>query len=63
MPNLTDQVQVYILLGEQLVSIGAKAYTAVKALLNTGDADDDAALARLDALYAARIAQAQHDAQ
>jgi hypothetical protein len=57
-----DAVPVYIQLGEEMISLGALAFDRIRALFQTGEADDDATLARIDAEYATRIARAQANA-
>ena len=58
-----NKIAIYVQEGEQLVELGRVAFTTLKGLFTAGSStDDDAALARLDALYAARIEQAKKDA-
>ncbi len=57
-------IEIYIKIGQELIALGSVAYEKLKALFSGegGDAVDDEALAKLDALYAARIEQAKKDA-
>lgn len=60
MPNI-ERIEVYVKIGEGIYRIGKAAYDAIRGAVAT-DAEDDATLARLDALYAARLDQAKKDA-
>ena len=63
MPFDPNKITLYVQEGESLIALGKATFDQIRTLWTAGsDADDDAALAKLDALYAARIAQAQKDA-
>lgn len=58
------KIKLYIEEGQKLVELGSATWHKLRELFaSSGDANDQAALAKLDALYAARISQAKADAE
>jgi hypothetical protein len=57
-----DKVQLYMLyvqVGTEMITLGAMAYERIRALFETGESQDPATLARIDADYADRIGRAK----